>query len=244
MTASRTPSAAWVAGLALTLLVGCARTQTPQPVMSASEEPMPADVLAIASPTTWSNGWYRVRAEAWPQAQGDDQWHVLEDGDGVFRCETPAPSQTFVFASRESSAWVQGIALRFDPSLPADSRPTRIGVRVSPTPIDVSRAAWPAVASTLHTVGVADLETTAGEEVILRFSNPQRVSLVELDVRVSTEGAQCGMGRVALVPATLDAPVGDLPTVPVRLMDAPEEGPHRSGILGIDGASPLPRSQK
>lgn len=244
MTASTMQVAAWWSAFALTLTAGCARTYPPEPALPVPVASSSGEVLAIASPTTWSNGWYRVRAEAWPRAQGDDQWHALEDGDGVFLCETPAPSQTFVLASRESSAWVQGIAVQFDPSLPMESRPSRIGVRVSPTPIDVSRAAWPAVASTLHTLGVADLETTASHEVFLRFSSPQRVSLVELDVRVSTDGAQCGMGRVALVPATLDAPMGDLLVVPVRLMDTSEEAPHRSGILGIDGASPLPRSQK
>lgn len=209
----------------------------------ATDEAAP---LEIASPTRWSNGWFRLRAEAWPAAQSPDAWHALENGEGNFRCEGGSTAQTFVFASRESSALAQGIALDFGADLPAASLPRRVSVRISPTPIDVSRAAWPAVAATLRTVGVARIDAEPGQQVFLQFSQPERVSLLELDVRVSTEGAQCGMGRVALVPATLDAPLGDLVTFPLgdgNAPNAPEAAPQRTGILGIDGASPVPRSQ-
>lgn len=135
----------------------------------------------------------RLHAEAWPESEGDRAWRALEIGEGIFvSSEAHGAPWRFVFSSRESSLPVRGLWIEFPPGMDPALRPTAVQLRMSPTPIEITREAWPVVSPLLRSYGVAELPRGGGDGVFIEFDAIERVSLLEIRVLSSVGGRQVG----------------------------------------------------
>lgn len=187
----------------------------------------------------------RLHAEAWPESEGDRAWRALEIGEGIFvSSEAHGAPWRFVFSSRESSLPVRGLWIEFPPGMDPALRPTAVQLRMSPTPIEITREAWPVVSPLLRSYGVAELPRGGGDGVFIEFDAIERVSLLEIRVLSSVGGRQVGLGRVRLVHQRAREDHADLRSVRLQPLESSSDAPEDTGILGIEGASPLPIPSK
>lgn len=233
--------------------VGCGARTTADPAVtapanSAAENPAsdatPAD-HATPSPSAaealaMERG--RLRAQAWPPSADDEAWTALERGVGVYLSDEDAGRPwVFVFASAESSVPARGLILDLPPNTPHDALPTHIRVRTSPTPVEVTREAWPVITRQLDELGYAAISPEANTRVYVEFEHIERVSLLEVEVISSVGGRQVALGRLSLVHQHARLADPRVRRVKLRAQRDDEAPPAASGILGVDDAAPLGR---
>lgn len=222
---------------------GCARGQQPSTALDgALSEPervdegayvRPFDELALESGASQDAdpALVRLRAEAWPETSSVHPWRVLEEGVGALlsKPEVRGPWRV-ILLSREPSAWASGLLVQIPSEVAQDALPTRVQVRTSPTPREITRTGWPAVSRLLEDEGIADLELRPGARVALFFPQEVRVSIVELIVWSSRGDERVGLGKVSLIRGGIDR--SGLQATPVELLvEEGERAPVDEGAL-------------
>lgn len=142
-----------------------------------------------------------LRAQAWPNPADDARWRALEDGKGVFWDDQMLGARTFVFSSVEDSMPAIGLRIEFSKEIQKREMPIMLVLSSSPTPLHVTRDAYPSISSLLQPLGVVELDANPGDSVYIAFDDVERISLIQLQVwgEVSGEAERLGMGRVRLV---------------------------------------------
>lgn len=182
----------------------------------------------------------RLKAEAWPETSMDRPWARLDDGEGAFISADGSGPWTFLFSSRESSLPARGLRIDLPAELTEEQLPRFIEVWASPTPIQVTREAWPVIAPLMRFVGQVELHPEANGTLFIEFPSVERVSLLEVRVLSATSGRQIGLGRVSLVHQRATVSGAQVRRSKLRPASDVPVAPESSGILGIEGASPLP----
>lgn len=173
----------------------------------------------------------RLRAEAWPATDARHPWRVVEEGEGVLITaqETPKPWRV-VMLSREPSAWAEGLVVELPPVISSDNRPSRVQVRISPTPREITRSGWPAVSRLLDDAGSASIPAESSGDLVLRFAEPLRVSIVEVIFYDSHGAKSVGFGKMSLLRAGLEENAVQGTRIDLRAGEA-EASPIEEGAL-------------
>lgn len=181
----------------------CAKGNTQASALAETEPSVRvlADIETSQSPESpLDERLVRLRAEAWPATDARHPWRVVEEGEGVLITaqETPKPWRV-VMLSREPSAWADGLVIQMPPVISADNRPSRVQVRVSPTPREITRSGWPAVSRLLDDAGSATIPAGTSGDLVLHFRESLRVSIVEVIFHDSHGAKSVGFGKISLL---------------------------------------------
>lgn len=208
------------------------------PAMDVTPEDRASGSASTADALAAERG--RLRAQAWPPGADDAAWQVLERGEGVYLSEEDAGRPwVFVFSAAESSVPVRGLIVDLPAEAPADALPTHIRVRTSPTPVEVTREAWPVITRQLAELGYATIPAERNTRIYVEFEYIERVSLLEVEVISSVGGRQVAFGRLSLVHQHARLADPRVRRVKLRAQRDDDASPDESGILGVEDATPL-----
>lgn len=195
----------------------------------------------IAASEEWNqdtDGW--LRAEAWPTTDMESPWLALEEGEGAFRATSTTTPARFVFTSRRESMPAKGVVI----DIPADAvlgqRPAWVDVRVSATPIKITRSAWPSIQPLLHSVGVGEIPVTSQQSLYLQFPDIERVSILEVRIWLHDENQHVHVGKFKLVHQRTPVPSASVLTIPLAFSNESMLPSEKSGIFGVDDELSLP----
>lgn len=180
-----------------------------------------------------------LRAEAWPTPRKDARWRALEDGKGVFVDQDQKGVRTFVFSSVTDSMPATGLRIDLPSTLDQDAVPQTIVVSASPTPMHVSRDAYPSIATLLQVLGVVELDAAPGDSVYIAFDDVERISLIQLQVWGGDDAEHVGMGRVRIVHPDDDAQRRATRNYALQPLDE-DTLPEDANVLGTSDRITLP----
>lgn len=185
-----------------------------------------------------------LRAQAWPETEKEGGWRALEQRQGSFITTENSGGRTFVFSSLTDSMPAKGIFIEFPADLKPEEVPTLISVSLSPTPIRVTRDAWPAIEPLLRSAGIAQIHVQPGSKVYLEFDGVERVSLLNLRFWTEAQRGRIGLGRVRLVYQRAQVDGTAYQRIALTPLQDAETLPQDAGVLGTDGSITLPHRKR
>lgn len=185
-----------------------------------------------------------LRAQAWPESDGNGSWRALEQGQGVFLTSESSGARTVVFSSLTDSMPAKGVLIEFPAELKPEEIPTLISVSLSPTPIRITRDAWPAIESLFRSAGIARVHALPGNRVYLAFERIERVSLLKLRLWVDAQRGRVGLGQVRLVHQRAQVNATAYQRIELTPLQDAETLPEDTGVLGTEGSITLPHRKR
>lgn len=185
-----------------------------------------------------------LRAQAWPETDDEGSWRALEQRQGSFVTTENSGDRTFVFSSLTDSMPAKGIFIEFPADLKPEEIPTLIAVSLSPTPIRITRDAWPAIEPLFRSVGVARIHAKPGQRIYLEFDEIERVSLLKLRLWTDAQRGRIGVGRVRLVYQRAQVNATAYQRIALTPLQDAETLPQDTGVLGTDESITLPHRKR